>query len=77
LIVTRVTGVPAGFGSVWRAPRNRRRRQMGAREKLNEFYVVVSVILAAVIGGATESWTAFIVALTLFLVLCLADGDIR
>jgi hypothetical protein len=50
---------------------------MGARDKLNEIFVVVSIVLAGVVGLATESWTAFFVALTLFLALCLADGDIR
>jgi hypothetical protein len=50
---------------------------MGAREKLNKGYFVSSLLLAAVIGGLTQSFVVFVVALVILLVLSVHSGDIR
>jgi hypothetical protein len=50
---------------------------MGARQKLNEFYFLVSVFWAAVIGAATRSWAVFFIALVILVLCSLHSGGIR
>lgn len=50
---------------------------MGARKKLNQAYVTGSLLVAGVIGLATESLVVFIVALAILLVGNLYTGEIR
>ena len=50
---------------------------MGAREKLNEAYVMGSLFLAAVAGAISGSWMVFIIAAAILLGLNLHAGDIR
>jgi hypothetical protein len=50
---------------------------MGARRKLNQAYVCGSLIVAGLIGLATESWLVFIVVLGISLALNLYSGEIR
>ena len=53
------------------------RQSMGAREKLNEAYVIGSLFLAAVAGSIAGSWLVFIIAAAILLALNLHAGDIR
>ena len=50
---------------------------MGARQQLNSFYVTVAIIIAAIIGGVTESWTIFLIAVAVLISMMLHSGDIR
>lgn len=50
---------------------------MGARQKLNQIFVLGCVILAAMIGAACGSWTVFAIAGTLLLTASCYAGDIR
>ena len=50
---------------------------MGARQKLNQGYFAGSLLLAAFIGGVTQSFLAFLLTLVVLLVLSLQSGDIR
>ena len=50
---------------------------MGAREKLNEAYVIGSLFLAAVAGSIAGSWLVFIITAAILLALNLHAGDIR
>jgi hypothetical protein len=50
---------------------------MSARHKLNAAYAAGSLLLAALIGGAAQSATVFVVALVALLVLDVVAGNIR
>jgi hypothetical protein len=50
---------------------------MAARHKLNAAYAAGSLALAALIGGAAQSTTVFVVALVALLTLDLVAGSIR
>ena len=50
---------------------------MGARQKLNSLNVIASGIIAAGIGLAFQSWSAFVIGMLAGLVLKLSDGGIR
>ena len=50
---------------------------MSARKKLNQANVNGAVVIAAVVGAATQSWTVFISAATFLVVVALYAGDIR
>ena len=50
---------------------------VGAREKLNEAYVIGSLLLAAIAGWISGSWLVFIIAAVILLALNLHAGDIR
>jgi hypothetical protein len=50
---------------------------MTARHKLNAAYAAGSLIVAALIGGAAQSTTVFVIALGALLCLNLVAGDIR
>ena len=52
-------------------------RVMSARHKLNAAYAAGSLLLAALIGGAAQSATVFVVALVALLVLDVVAGNIR
>ena len=50
---------------------------MGARQKLNEASVFGSIVVAGVIGFATDSWTIFAIATAVLLIAVVYNGDIR
>jgi hypothetical protein len=50
---------------------------MGARHKLNQFHVSVSLFLAAAFGYLTGSWLVFSVALAILIGVNLHSGAIR
>lgn len=50
---------------------------MSARKKLNQANVNGAVVIAAVVGLATQSWTVFVLAATFVVVVGLYAGDIR
>jgi hypothetical protein len=50
---------------------------MSARHKLNAAYGAGSLLLAALLGGAAQSGTVFVVALVALLSLDLVAGNIR
>jgi hypothetical protein len=50
---------------------------MGARQKLNMAYFTGSLIVAALIGMVVQSWSFFLVALAVLLVLNLSMNEIR
>ena len=50
---------------------------MGAREKLNAAYISGSLVLAALVGAMTESWTVFFMTAVILLALNVHSGDIR
>lgn len=50
---------------------------MSARKKLNQAYVNGALVIAAVVGLATQSWTAFVLATAFLVVAALYAGDIR
>lgn len=50
---------------------------MGARQKLNVSYFTGSIVVAAGVGGLTQSCTVFLVALAVLLALNLYFGEIR
>ena len=50
---------------------------MGARQKLNGAYVNGALVVAAVLGLMTGSWTIFIFAGAVLIGIAIYDGDIR
>jgi hypothetical protein len=50
---------------------------MGAREKLNEFWIAVAALAAIFVGLVTGSWAAFFWTLALVLVVAVCQGGIR
>jgi hypothetical protein len=50
---------------------------MGARAKLNGLYALGCVGLAALIGGATQSWGNLLIALAVLMAAAVHSGDIR
>ncbi len=50
---------------------------MGARKKLNQAYVNGAVVIAAVFGVVTQSWTVFVLAAIFVAGSCYYAGDIR
>lgn len=50
---------------------------MGARQKLNQFYVLAVLMAAAILGIAAGSWAVFIVTAAVGIGLSLHTGDIR
>lgn len=50
---------------------------MGARHKLNEIFFGGSIVFAALVGLASQSWSAFALVLAVLLVLQVAEGNIR
>lgn len=50
---------------------------MGARTKLNAAYFTGSLIVAGLVGGVTQSWPVFLVALAAMLASNLCMGEIR
>ena len=50
---------------------------MSARQRLNAAYASGSLLLAALIGGAVQSMTVFVVTLVALLILDLVAGNIR
>lgn len=54
-----------------------REARAGARTKLNQAYFTGSAVLAAVVGGLCESWTAFLAALMVLVAANLFRDEIR
>jgi hypothetical protein len=50
---------------------------MGARKKLNQSYLNGILIIAGVVGAATQSWIVFGIAAAALAVGSLHSGDIR
>jgi hypothetical protein len=50
---------------------------MGAKRKLNSIHATSAVVVAAMIGGAAQSWTVFAVVLAVLLVVGFHNGAIR
>lgn len=50
---------------------------MGARKKLNQAYLNGALVVAAVVGAATQSWTVFWLAVLFTLGSSLYSGGIR
>jgi hypothetical protein len=50
---------------------------VGARQKLNSASILGSLLVAAVLGGVTNSWIVFIVAALILIALSCHQGDIR
>lgn len=50
---------------------------MGARQKLNRAALNGVLLAGAILGAASQSWTVFLVATGLGIVLALIAGDIR
>jgi hypothetical protein len=50
---------------------------MGARQKLNSFYIGGCTAVAAVAGLAAQSWIIFAIALVAGVALKLHDGGLR
>jgi hypothetical protein len=50
---------------------------MGARDKLNGFWIVIIVLVAGFVGLVTGSWVMFFVALAVLLAIAVGEGGIR
>ena len=50
---------------------------MGARQRLDSAYLTGILLIAAVIGGATNSWAIFLVVTGVLIVASIHGGDIR
>ena len=50
---------------------------MGARTRLNSFYVISALAMAALIGGFMSSWYIFVIVSMVFLGLMFSDSRIR
>ena len=50
---------------------------MGARQRLNSFYLLAVLIVAAIIGGSAQSWSLFLISAAVMTVLLIHGGDIR
>lgn len=52
-------------------------RTLGARQKLNAAYLNGALLVAALIGTATESWSIFLAAVLIGIGVATLSGDIR
>jgi hypothetical protein len=50
---------------------------MGARTKLNRAFVNGALLIAAVCGFVSQSWTAFLITVAVLLLLSVGSGEIR
>jgi hypothetical protein len=50
---------------------------MGAKQKLNAAHLYGALVIAGLIGLATQSWNVFLVALTGAVIADLAGGNLR
>ena len=50
---------------------------MGARTKLNRAFINGALLIAAVCGFISQSWTAFWITVAVLLLLSVASGEIR
>lgn len=50
---------------------------MGARQKLNQAYIVGSLFAATAVGYLFGSWTTFFVVTTVLIILSLLGGNVR
>jgi hypothetical protein len=54
-----------------------RRKNMGARNKLNSAYFLGSLLMAGLAGCLTESWLVLIIGLAVLVGINVNNGDIR
>jgi 4-hydroxybenzoate polyprenyltransferase len=50
---------------------------VGARQKLNDFYFLASVLIAGLAGVCSQSWLLFVMTLVALIVASVYSGDIR
>jgi hypothetical protein len=50
---------------------------MGARSKLNRAFVNSALLIAAICGILSQSWTAFLITVAVLLLLSVGSGEIR
>lgn len=50
---------------------------MGARQRLNSLYLIGALMVAAVIGGALQSWSVFMISAAILTAILVYGGDIR
>lgn len=50
---------------------------MGVRQRLNSLYFLAVLIVAALIGGALQSWSVFMVSAAILTANLVYGGDIR
>ncbi|MCA9088801.1 MAG: hypothetical protein KDA90_09215 [Planctomycetaceae bacterium] len=50
---------------------------MGARQRLNSLYFFGALIVAAVLGGVTDSWLVFLLTAAVLTATLIHGGDIR
>jgi len=55
----------------------KRRRNMGAKRKLNEANILLCVLVAGLIGGLTQSWLLFVLVFVVLLAAAYHGGSIR
>jgi hypothetical protein len=52
-------------------------KQMSAKHKLNQAYLLGALIVAGVLGGVTGSWAVFFITLAALVALSYHAGEIR
>ena len=50
---------------------------MGARQRLNSMYLTGVLVIAAIVGGAANSWAVFLVVSGILTATAIHGGDIR
>ena len=50
---------------------------MGARQQLNSVYALIALVIAAVIGAFSQSWTVFGVVAAVLIATLVHSADIR
>ena len=50
---------------------------MGARQRLNSLYFVGALVSAGLIGGLTNSWAVFLIAVVVLTIALIHGGNIR
>lgn len=50
---------------------------MSARHKLNKVHILGTIGLAAILGGAAQSWTIFVIAALVLVAVAIFSRDIR
>ena len=56
---------------------NGRKQNGTARNKLNSVYLFITLVVAAVIGGAAESWPVFVLVAAALMALLVMGGGVR
>ncbi len=50
---------------------------MGAKQKLNSASALGALLIAAIIGGLTGSWTVFVIVAIVLIATAIHSGEIR